>query len=95
MKKQRTLSMAVVPTALIALTALTLTGCNHSRQDSDDDSEIDTGRFDQVGDVRVYDEKKPTRRIQKVQAAPRPEPKVARNSKPYTFDSVGETNIAE
>jgi hypothetical protein len=77
--------------------ALAATGCNHSRDDEDNDR---TQTFDQVGEVRVFDEHT---------AAPLSRPTVSALAKARTttptfvahaksevrFDQVGEADMAE
>src|SRR5476651_2484285 len=90
MKRLKTASMLALGLALIGLT-----GCNQNR---DRDDEMESGGYDQVGEARVYDER-PVTRHQNIQASPvrqlQAQPQVARSTKSFHFNQVGETDISE
>ena len=69
-----------------------LTGCNQNR-DRDDDNE--SFQYDQVGEARVYDVRPASK--QNIQSFPtrQTQPQVARSTKSFHYNQVGETDISE
>jgi hypothetical protein len=88
MKTVKTLSLFA-----LGLAALTLAGCNNNRDD-DNDSASAPAAFDQVGEIRVYDER-PAHVVRRQQVQSMPVRQSQQVVKSFKYNQIGETDITE
>ncbi len=72
---------------------LGLTGCVHNRNDDDDDDRPQA--YDQVGEVKVFDERPKVVHVKSVAPVAVKHVQVVTTKHEQRFDQIGETDVAE